>query len=125
MLYRAPVRSLFKLIAFKKTENIAAVLERLYFEGDPKEPMRTAYLRGVVAVGEVPLPVVNKGGNRFISLFPYTDFEQRAYIFNPVSGDFEFKGDSSTPPQPEIWHGDYSARFNSTSSGKTNARRVF
>ncbi|MBI4994291.1 S-layer homology domain-containing protein [Candidatus Peregrinibacteria bacterium] len=89
---------------FEKTENIAAVLEKLYSEGDPKEPTRTAYLRGVIVVGEVPLPVVNKGGNRFISLFPYTDFEQRVYIFNPASGDFEFKGNNANP-QPEIWHG--------------------
>ena len=65
---------------FEKTENIAAVLERLYFEGDPKEPMRTAYLRGVVAVGEVPLPVVNKGGNRFIS-FSLTPILSRGHIF--------------------------------------------
>lgn len=89
---------------FEKTENIAAVLERLYVEGDPKEPNRTAYLKGIVIVGEVPLPVVNKSGTRFISLFPYTDFEEKIYAFNSATRDFEAAG-RNTNPQPEIWHG--------------------
>src|SRR3989338_4007877 len=32
---------------FEQTQNITAVLEKLYFEGDPDEPGRTAYLRGL------------------------------------------------------------------------------
>lgn len=89
---------------FEKTENIAAVLEKLYFEGDPKEPTFIAYLKGAVIIGEVPLPVVNKNNNRFISLFPYTDFEQKVYFWNPASQDFEINADNPNP-QPEIWHG--------------------
>ncbi|MBI5413834.1 S-layer homology domain-containing protein [Candidatus Peregrinibacteria bacterium] len=89
---------------FEKPQNIAAVLEKLYFEGDPKEPNRVAYLKGVIVIGEVPLPVVNKKGNRFISLFPYTDFEQKAYVWNPETRDFEIKVDNENP-QPEVWHG--------------------
>lgn len=89
---------------FEKPSNVAAVLERLYFDGDPKEPDRVAYLRGVVVVGEVPLPVVNKQGTRFVSLFPYTDFEQKSYVWNPKTQDFEFRADNANP-QPEIWHG--------------------
>ncbi|MBI2638250.1 hypothetical protein HYW83_01530 [Candidatus Peregrinibacteria bacterium] len=89
---------------FEQPVNIMGVLERLYYEGDPKEPNRTAYLKGVVVVGETPLPVVNKKGNRFISLFPYTDFEDRAYVWNPATQDFEIRDDNPSP-QPEIWHG--------------------
>lgn len=89
---------------FERPENITAVLERLYFEGDPKEPNRIAYLKGVVIIGEVPLPVVHKEGNRFISLFPYTDFEQKVYVWNSVTSDFEFDAENPNP-QPEIWHG--------------------
>lgn len=89
---------------FEKPQNVASVLEKLYFEGDPKEPTRVAYLKGVIVIGEVPLPVVNKKGNRFISLFPYTDFEQKAYVWNPKTQDFEIKVDNENP-QPEVWHG--------------------
>lgn len=89
---------------FEKPENIAAVLERLYFDGDPQEPSRSAHLAGLVLVGEVPLPVVNKNGTRFISLFPYTDFSDKAYSLNATTRDFEFKGEGRTP-QPEVWHG--------------------
>lgn len=89
---------------FEKPENIAAVIERLYFDGDPAEPNRTAYLRGVIIIGEVPLPVVNKNSNRFISLFPYTDFESPVYIWNPATSDFELSAENANP-QAEIWHG--------------------
>ncbi|PJC36856.1 hypothetical protein CO046_03410 [Candidatus Peregrinibacteria bacterium CG_4_9_14_0_2_um_filter_53_11] len=89
----------------EKTENVAAVLQRLYSEGDPDEPGRVAYLRGLVAIGEVPLPVVNKAGNRFISMYPYTDFTDPYYTYNPETGDFEPSQKAITQPQPEIWHG--------------------
>lgn len=89
---------------YEKPENIRTVLQRLYFDGDPKEPARTAFLKGVVAIGEVPLPVVTKGGNRFISLFPYTDLEDAAYIFNAKTGDFELNPEV-IEPRVELWHG--------------------
>ncbi|MBP9718059.1 S-layer homology domain-containing protein [Candidatus Gracilibacteria bacterium] len=89
---------------YEKPENVASVLEKLYYEGDPAEPGRTAYLKGVVVIGDVPLPVVNKKGNRFISLFPYTDFKAPVYEFNPETTDFEPTG-SVDQPQAEIWHG--------------------
>ncbi len=89
---------------FEQPASIMGVLERLHFEGDPKEPGRIAYLKGVVVVGEVPLPIVNKKGNRFISMFPYTDFDDRAYVWNPATQDFEIREDNPNP-QPEVWHG--------------------
>lgn len=89
---------------FESTQNIASVLEKIYFEGDPKEPTRAANLKGIVMIGEVPLPVVNKNGTRFISVYPYTDFEQKAYLWNKKTGDFEYSNENSNP-QPELWHG--------------------
>lgn len=89
----------------EKTENIAHVLERLYFEGDMEEPLKNARLKGVILIGNVPLPVVNKKGTRFISLFPYTDFEKKVYLWNPETGDFDFENSLAVPPQPEVWHG--------------------
>lgn len=121
------------LIRVKKNEdpkNIANVLEKLYFDGDDqgqqnsggllnigtKQPnpiggeivdlakLKPNQLKGIVVLGDVPLPVVNKNGNRFPSIFPYVDFVDKAYLYNRQSKFFEFNGEVSNP-QPEIWHG--------------------
>lgn len=84
-------------------KNISAVLERLYFEGEVSGN-EVARLVGVQLVGDLPLPVVNKNGNRFLSMYPYTDFYEKAYIYNPESGDFEANGEARDV-QPEVWHG--------------------
>ncbi|MFA6528686.1 MAG: S-layer homology domain-containing protein, partial [Candidatus Gracilibacteria bacterium] len=84
-------------------EGISAMLEKLYFEGDDIEGEKN-HLVGVVVVGDVPLPVVTKGGNKFLSMLPYTDFEDKVYIFNPDTGNYERNG-NATIMEPEAWHG--------------------
>ncbi|MBT6068914.1 DUF11 domain-containing protein [Candidatus Peregrinibacteria bacterium] len=83
--------------------NISSVLERLYFEGE-RNGKEVAKLVGVEIVGDLPIPVVNKNGNRFMSMYPYTDFKEKAYIYNPESGDFETNKEARDV-QPEVWHG--------------------
>lgn len=85
------------------TENIASALEKLYLEGDGT-PNEINKLRGIVVIGDVPLPVVNKNGNRFVSLFPYTDFEDKAYLFDPVTGDF-LPNPNVAAVRAEVWNG--------------------
>ncbi|MFA7277371.1 MAG: FG-GAP-like repeat-containing protein [Candidatus Gracilibacteria bacterium] len=82
---------------------VQQVLERLYQEGDPDNSSPTQ-LKGVVMVGEVPLPVVHKGGQFFMSLLPYTDFVEPEYVFAPTTQTFE-RSNGVTNPKPEIWHG--------------------
>ncbi|KKT74051.1 MAG: Shell matrix protein [Candidatus Peregrinibacteria bacterium GW2011_GWA2_44_7] len=89
--------------AEEKPENIMQALEKLYFEGDGTEDAITQ-LQGIVLVGNVPIPVVTKNDNRYLSLFPYTDFEDRVYLFNSTTGDFE-RSPESEEAQPEVWHG--------------------
>lgn len=86
-----------------KVEHIAATLEKLYQEGDGT-PIELTKLAGVVVIGEVPLPVVNKKGNHFASMFPYTDFEDKVYIYNAGSGEYEANPDLKFP-KAEAWHG--------------------
>lgn len=87
----------------EKVENIADVLERLYLEGDGT-PGRVTQLVGVVLIGDVPLPVVNKNGNPMVSLLPYTDFEDKIYIFDPDRGEY-LPNTNVASPQADIWHG--------------------
>ncbi|PIS04056.1 hypothetical protein COT83_02635, partial [Candidatus Peregrinibacteria bacterium CG10_big_fil_rev_8_21_14_0_10_44_7] len=83
--------------------DISYALERLYFDGDGTKNEKN-HLVGVVVVGDVPLPVVTKGGNKFLSMLPYTDFEDKIYIFNQDTGDFE-RNSAAEELAPEAWHG--------------------
>ena len=87
----------------ESTVGIQKLLERLYFEGDPNDTDLTR-LSGLVIVGDVPLPVVNKSGHRFISMMPYTDFEDPSYLVNETTQDFE-SNKVADNLQADIWHG--------------------
>lgn len=94
------------ILRVKNTDTPASIadsLETLYFKGDDAGDIKSQ-LGGVIIVGDVPLPVVNKNGNRFVSLFPYTDFKDKAYAYNPKSNEFERNNDVISP-KVETWHG--------------------
>ncbi len=82
---------------------IQRLLERLYFEGNPSDS-DPSKLTGVVLVGDVALPVVNKNGYRFLSLLPYTDFEDPSYVLDGATQDF-LPNAAARNLQMEVWHG--------------------
>lgn len=83
------------------TADLANALENLYFNGNGEKKNRLA---GVVLVGNIPLPVVNKNGDKFVSMYPYTDFESKTYKYDPKTLNFEYD-QNITFPKPEIWGG--------------------
>src|SRR3989339_1755458 len=87
----------------EKVKNIVAVLEKLYFEGDGADDEFNR-LSGVVLIGDLPLPVVNKNGNHFASMYPYTDFVDKRYVFDNEAREFILNKELDFF-QPEIWHG--------------------
>jgi uncharacterized repeat protein (TIGR01451 family) len=101
----------------ESTFRIASILEKLYYEGMDSDALDTNPLNndnkkeddnrliGIVIVGDVPIPVVNEAdGTTLPSLYPYTDFYRKRYIYNHETDKFESNGDVSSP-NPEIWHG--------------------
>ena len=100
--------------------DIASALENLYLNGDGTRENRLA---GVVFVGDIPLPVVNKKGNRYASIFPYTDFTEKAYNYDIASKSF-IRNEAVTFPRPEIWHGVIKAPENSA-GGKQRLAEYF
>ncbi|MCF7830457.1 hypothetical protein K9M41_00455 [Candidatus Gracilibacteria bacterium] len=72
----------------------------LYFSGT--EPEGLAQLVGTVLVGDIPLPIVEKNGNFWPTIFPYLDFEDPVYQWDPAKERFVFQGGNH---EPEIWHG--------------------
>ena len=95
--------AIIKVKRNEPTEDIASTLEKFYREGDGTLG-ETNRLKGIVIVGQVPLPVVNKDGNRFVSLFPYTDFDDPYYIYDAKSRDF-IRNSSNQKAGAEVWHG--------------------
>jgi uncharacterized repeat protein (TIGR01451 family) len=92
---------------------IATTLEKLYQEGmDPNLLYRnllpkkgeTNKLAGIVLIGDVPIPVVHEEGGSYPSLYPYTDFYRKGFIYNHASKKYE-RNDAVPEPNPEIWHG--------------------
>lgn len=92
-----------KILEFdSETEGVlelSRALENLYLYGE-----NGSKLIGTVFIGDIPLPVVNKNGNRFISMFPYTDFIDKAYIYEVDTESF-IRNPKSLTNKAEIWHG--------------------
>lgn len=113
-----------KIIFYDKSTDSAATLakalENLYYNGDGEEGHKLA---GVVLIGEIPLPVVNKNGNKYVSIFPYADFSEKAYILNEETNSFE-RNNTVHFPKPEIWHGVIRAPTNNV-SGKEKLAEFF
>ena len=113
-----------KIIFFDSSKesvyDIASALENLYINGDGTRNNRLA---GVVFTGDIPIPVVNKNGNRYASIFPYTDFINKAYLYDSSTESF-LRNESIAFPKPEIWHGIIKAPEN-TISGKQKLAEYF
>ena len=83
-------------------EKIAAMNEKLYYEGDGNDSAR---LVGTILVGKIPLPVVHKKDKTFMSVFPYVDFTNKAFVYDTSKGYYDASNDTSSSDTPEIWHG--------------------
>lgn len=83
---------------------IAAYNEKLYYEGDGDNGVKSR-LVGTILLGNVPIPMVNVDGTYFPSVFPYVDFENKAFIYNPRSDRYEQVSALNNANQSvEIWH---------------------
>ena len=70
----------------------------LYFSGEDNDGQ--SQLIGTVLVGDVPLPIVSKSKNLFPTVFPYTDFLEPSYEWDPEQERFVYVRES----EAEIWH---------------------
>lgn len=93
--------SIVPVSKFQSPESIATMLKQSYFQN--LNQLQDTSLKGLVLIGDVPLPIVNKNGNLFPSVYPYIDFEEPAYSFDSASS--YFLPNQVLDPIPEIWHG--------------------
>ncbi len=98
---------------------IASVNEKLYHEwykGLKKNASFTSRLVGTVLVWNIPLPQVydrKKSGN---SILPYTDFDEKSFIFNHDSQRYEKNDNNINWVKADIWHGIIAPQTGNTSS---------
>jgi hypothetical protein len=59
--------------------DIFTIIKNLYFGG---EKNHISFLKTIVLIGNIPLPVVNKDGYIFTSIYPYVDLVKPAFKWN-------------------------------------------
>lgn len=102
---------------------VAAALEKLYYEGDDASESDNRLI-GAVFIGDIPMPVVTEDGRAQPSLYPYTDFDRKRYIYNHVTGLYEPNSQASAPT-PDIWHGVIAPPGGATPEGRQELADFF
>lgn len=77
-----------------------------------EEKYRENNLKGVVFIGRVPIPQINKDGKLIPSMYPYIDFDDPGYVWS--TDDAAYVPTNNTRPTAEIWFG-YIAEVNEES----------
>ncbi len=80
---------------------IASLNEKLYYEWDGDGISR---LVGTILIWNIPLPVVHREGKTFVSVFPYTDFTDKSFLFNSEKGYYEYSNQYRETSDADIWH---------------------
>lgn len=94
--------SLFVVPDGTPPEAIASQNEKLYYEGDGEDGITS--LVGTVLIGNVPIPMVERDGDSFPSLFPYVDFDEKRFVYNPRAGIYQYAPNAQENTDVEIWH---------------------
>ncbi|HMY80233.1 MAG TPA: hypothetical protein PK048_00105 [Candidatus Absconditabacterales bacterium] len=80
--------------------DMVKINQNLYLEGTKEGPSK---LVGTILIGDLRLPVVNKQGFIFPTVYPLVDFDQPKYYYEPTSDYFQYRDEGNS--QPEIRHG--------------------
>lgn len=85
------------------THQIASINEKLYFEWLPDASFNSS-LVWTVLVGDIPLPVVYLWDQNQKTILPYTDFEEKGFVFDSEQDKYVYNYNNTSEIQPEIWH---------------------
>lgn len=72
--------------------DIYKVINNLYFHG---EDGKTSFLKTIVLIWNVPLPIVNKDWFVYESIYPYVDLVKPSFSYNKTSWYFDYNWNSS------------------------------
>lgn len=104
---------------------IASANERLYLSGLPDHGEKTQKLVGTILIGHIPIPVVHKDGKSFLSLYPYTDFDEPHFFWNWTTSRYEFLNQKKKDPRADIWHSVIDPNTGDSQNDITKIREFF
>ncbi|MCH2188381.1 hypothetical protein MK079_00960 [Candidatus Gracilibacteria bacterium] len=86
---------------------IASLNEGLYYGGyeSVENVSFQSRLVGTVLIGDIPLPKVYEGDVSVNSVLPYTDFDDKAYVYSHDTQRYEASSENISGISPEVWHG--------------------
>lgn len=103
---------------------IAAQNEKLYYESEDSDHVKTR-LVGTILIGNVPIPMVSADGKYFPSVFPYVDFENKAFVYNPKSEKYEkVSALMGGAEGVEIWHGVINPAVGRSWAGESDIEKI-
>ncbi len=102
---------------------IATKNEKLYYEWDGEKG--TSNLVGTVLIWNIPIPIVEKDGIIFSSLFPYVDFDDKAFIYNPKTTQYEYAVSNNGTEAVDIWHGVINPSVGRNWSGVSDIAKIW
>lgn len=85
---------------------IASLNESLYFDWykSLSSVDFESKLVWTVLIWDIPIPVVYNWSNSSKTILPFTDFENKSYIYNNSKGKYEYSDYNLDWIKPEIWH---------------------
>lgn len=88
------------------TYDIASINESLYYEwykwlSDVDFESRLVW---TVLIWNIQIPTVHKNNEVSKTILPYTDFDDKSYIYNTDTQKYEYNKDNVTWVRSEIWH---------------------
>lgn len=96
--------------------------EKLYYEGDGEAG--TSYLVGTVLIGNIPIPMVEKNGINFPSVFPYIDFVDKIFVYDGANGQYSYNQENDGVEEADIWHGVINPATGRSWSGATDIQKI-
>ena len=89
-------------------KDIQQILHNLYYDGEQWVPSQ---LVGTILLGDIPLPIVDLEERRFMSVYPYVDFDDPMFLYNPATDLFMYNNypnslpeiRHSTIPSTDVW----------------------
>ncbi|PID87581.1 hypothetical protein CSB07_00690 [Candidatus Gracilibacteria bacterium] len=86
--------------------NIASINEGLYFDGykSLKNVDFNSRLVGTIFVGNIALPSVYSSSESQRSVLPYTDFENKSFIYDKETNKYKRNNKNHSEIKPEVWH---------------------
>lgn len=98
------------------SHDIHRVIENLYFDW---EKSKTSFLKTIVLIWDVPLPVVNKDWFIFPTIYPYVDIVKPSFVYDHWTKYFRYNGKASNV---EIAH--WLIKFDKTEDYKKYFRKL-